>query len=133
MESKFNYTVLGIFVLLLGAALIGIVFWLYGGGQYGHRANNYYAFFDESVSGLNVNAPVRYRGVAVGRVAEIGLAPDGSGRVRLILSLDDVAPIKEDTVATLRMQGLTGLAQLSCRGERRIRRPWNPSRHTNSP
>lgn len=116
MESKFSYTVIGAFVLLLGAALIGIVFWLYAGGQYEHRTNNYYAFFDESVTGLNANAPVRYRGVAVGRVAKIGLAPDGSGRVQLELTLDASAPIKQDTVATLRMQGLTGLAQVELSG-----------------
>lgn len=116
MESKFSYTVVGAFVLLLGAALIGVVFWLYAGGQYEHRTNNYYAFFDESVTGLNANAPVRYRGVAVGRVLEIGLAPDGSGRVQLVLTLDETAPIKDDTVATLRMQGLTGLAQIELSG-----------------
>lgn len=116
METKFSYTVIGVFVLLLGAALVGVIFWLYVGGQYQRAYHDYLAYFDESVSGLNVNAPVKYRGVAVGRVAEIGLAPDGSGRVQLQLSLDGTVPVKEDTFATLRMQGLTGLAQVELSG-----------------
>lgn len=116
MESKFSYTVIGVFVLLLGAGLIGGVFWLYGGGQYERDYKRYLAYFDESVSGLNVNASVRYRGVAIGRVTEIGLAPDGSGRVRLALSVDRSVPVKEDTFAVLRMQGLTGLVQVELSG-----------------
>jgi len=116
MESRFSYTLVGIFVLLFGAALVGVVFWLYAGGQYQHRYSRYHAYFDESVAGLNLNAPVKFRGVAVGRVEEIGLAPDRSGRVLLVLSLDETAPVKEDTVATLRMQGLTGLVQVELSG-----------------
>lgn len=116
MESRFSYTLVGIFVLLLGAALVGVVFWLYAGGQYQHRYVRYLAYFDESVAGLNQNAPVKFRGVDVGRVAEIGLAPDRSGRVRLALDLEETTPVKADTVATLRMQGLTGLAQVELSG-----------------
>lgn len=116
MESRFSYTLVGIFVLALGAALVGVAFWLYAGGEYPRQYNRYQAYFDESVAGLNLNAPVRYRGVSVGRVAEIGLAPDRSGRVRLLLDLEQATPVKEDTVATLRMQGLTGLAQVELSG-----------------
>jgi phospholipid/cholesterol/gamma-HCH transport system substrate-binding protein len=116
MESRFSYTLVGIFVLLLGAALVGVAFWLYAGGEYERHYSRYAAYFDESVAGLTQNAPVRYRGVSVGRVAEIGLAPDRSGRVRLLLDLEQTTPVKEDTVAMLRMQGLTGLAQVELSG-----------------
>lgn len=116
MESRFSYTLVGLFVLLLGAALVGVVFWLYAGGQYEQRYSRYLAYFNESVAGLTQNAPVKFRGVDVGRVVEIGLAPDRSGRVLLALDLDETTPVKEDTVATLRMQGLTGLAQVELSG-----------------
>lgn len=116
MESKFSYTVIGVFVLVLGTALVGGIFWLYAGGQYQRDYNKYLAYFDESVAGLNANAPVKYRGVAVGRVTQIGLAPDGSGRVLLRLIVDETVPVKEDTFAMLRMQGLTGLAQVELSG-----------------
>lgn len=116
MESRFSYTLVGAFVVLFGAALVGVIFWLYAGGPETHRFRTYHAYFDESVAGLNVNAPVRYKGVTVGRVLDVGLAPDGSGRVRLVLAVDETAPIRTDTVATLRMQGLTGLVQVELSG-----------------
>lgn len=116
MESRFSYTLVGAFVILLGALLVGIIFWLYAGGPDEHRYRTYVVYFDESVAGLTVGAPVRYKGVTVGRVTEIGLAPDGSGRVRLLLSVDETAPVRTDTTATLRMQGLTGLVQVELSG-----------------
>jgi phospholipid/cholesterol/gamma-HCH transport system substrate-binding protein len=116
MESRFSYTLVGLFVVVLAAVAIGIAFWLYAGGPEAYRQRLYYAYFDESVAGLNVNAPVRFKGVVVGRVVEVGLAPDGSGRVRLALSVEEKAPIRADTVATLRMQGLTGLVQVELSG-----------------
>ena len=64
----------------------------------------------ESVAGLNLNAPVRYRGVDVGRVRKIALAPGNVEQVQLTLDIERGTPVKEDTVATLQTQGLTGIA-----------------------
>jgi len=116
METKVNYTVVGIFVLLLGGTLIGVIFWLSTGGQLQQDREKYTAYFDESVAGLNRNAPVRYRGVEVGRVVEIVMSPDQSGRIRVLMQIDRGTPIKTDTVAKLKMQGLTGLASLELSG-----------------
>ena len=82
METKVNYTIVGVFVLLLGGALFGVALWLSAGGQFQRDQQRYHAYFDESVAGLNRNAPVRYRGVEVGRVIDIKLATDESGRVQ---------------------------------------------------
>ncbi len=116
METKVNYTIVGVFVLLLGGALLGVAFWLSAGGQFQRDQQRYHAFFDESVAGLNRNAPVRYRGVEVGRVVEIVLAPDQSGRVQVLMKINRDTPIKQDTIAKLKMQGLTGLASLELSG-----------------
>ncbi len=116
MESRVSYTAVGLFVLVLTSVLVGIVFWLVGGGQIKRHYDTYQAHFDESVAGLNHNAPVRFRGVEVGRVTDIALAPDGSGRVRVLMRIDRATPLKEDTVASLRMQGLTGLASIELSG-----------------
>jgi len=116
MEAKVNYTLVGLFVLTLGAAFMGVVFWLYSGGAYQRDFQKYLAYFDESVSGLSLNSAVRFRGVEVGRILEIGLAPDHSGRVRVLMKIDNATPIKEDTLATLKMQGLTGLSAVELSG-----------------
>lgn len=116
MESKVNYTAVGFFVLLLGGALAGLIFWLSIGGKVRDSQVTYQAFFDESVSGLNYNAPVRYRGVEVGRVSDISLAPDQSGRARVVMRVSSATPVKADTYAFLKAQGLTGLATIELAG-----------------
>jgi phospholipid/cholesterol/gamma-HCH transport system substrate-binding protein len=114
MEPKVSYTLVGLFVILLGAALLSVVLWL---GKDDNRVYDfYYAYMRESVSGLSVNAPVKYRGVDVGRVKEILLDPENPQRVQLTLEIARGTPIKQDTVATLSMQGLTGLAFVDLTG-----------------
>ena len=82
MESKVNYTAVGLFVVILSAALIGLGLWI-GADISPKDYRRYDAFFNESVSGLNANAPVKYRGVTVGRVSHIQLSPDNP-QLRLI-------------------------------------------------
>lgn len=116
MEAKVNYILVGIFVLLLGLGLIGGVLWFGSGKQFGKKYETYLVYVDESVSGLNLNAPVKYRGVDVGSVEAIVLDPDNPERVRLTLGLERGTPVKEDTVAVLRTQGLTGIAYVDLLG-----------------
>ena len=116
METKVNYALVGAFVLLLGVALIGGVLWLASGGAFQKGEVFYRAIVRESVAGLNVNAPVKYQGVDVGLVREIQLDPKNVEHVRLTLSLARGTPIKQDTVAVLKTQGLTGIAYLELSG-----------------
>jgi phospholipid/cholesterol/gamma-HCH transport system substrate-binding protein len=110
MEAKVNFAVVGIFVLVLGAALIGGVLWLSSGKFYGKSYSAYETYMTESVAGLNLNAPVKYRGVDVGFVRAIELNPANTEEVRLTLAIQRGTPVKEDTIATLQTQGLTGIA-----------------------
>lgn len=119
MEARVNYAAVGVFVLVLGAALIGAVLWLSSGGAYRNTYDTYYAYMDESVSGLSLDAPVRYRGVEVGRVRRIALAPENIERVQLTMDIARGTPVKVDTVAVLRMQGLTGIGYVELTGGHR--------------
>jgi phospholipid/cholesterol/gamma-HCH transport system substrate-binding protein len=112
MEAKVNYAAVGVFVLILSAALIGGILWLSSGGATRKAYDAYYAYMDESVSGLNLDAPVRYRGVEVGRVRVIELAPENIEQVRLTMDIERGTPVRVDTVATMRTQGLTGIAYI---------------------
>ncbi len=116
METKVNYVIVGVFVVVLSTVLIAGVLWLAAGPQYRKTYDVYQTFIRESVSGLNVNAPVKYRGVEVGRVQKIALDPANSEQVRLILDIERGTPVKEDTIAFLRVQGLTGIAYVELKG-----------------
>ena len=122
MEPKINYIVVGLFVVVLGAVLAGVVLWL-GKGYDRATYDRYYAYMEESVTGLSVDAAVKYRGVEVGRVKDIALNPNNTEQVQLILDIIRGTPIKEDTVAVLDIQGLTGLAIVDLRGGSRDASP----------
>lgn len=115
METKVNYAAVGAFVVVLTVALVAGILWLTTG--LGRTQYNYYlAYVTESVSGLNVNAPVKFLGVDVGFVREISLRPGSSEEVRLLMEIERGTPIKEDTIAILSVQGLTGIAFIDLTG-----------------
>ncbi|MDD4885157.1 MlaD family protein [Sulfuricurvum sp.] len=110
MESKVNYTAVGIFVLLLGSALIAFAFWL---GKYNQDEGNYHRFrvyITESISGLSPEAAVKFHGVDVGMVESIRINPKNSEEVELTLKIHKDTPIKTDSTAVLKFYGITGLA-----------------------
>jgi phospholipid/cholesterol/gamma-HCH transport system substrate-binding protein len=115
MESKVSYTLVGAFVILLGGALLSVLVWLAAGTQK-KTYDRYVAYVSESVSGLNTDAPVKYRGVGVGNVAAIELDHDNPERVQLLFDIERGTPIKQDTVATIASQGITGIAFVDLSG-----------------
>jgi len=122
-----NYAVVGAFVLVLGAVLISGVLWLASGGAFKKHHDLYLAIVDESVAGLNLNAPVKYNGVDVGKVQEIALDPGNPERVNLLFAIERDTPIKVDTVAVLKTQGLTGIAYVELSGGARDAAPLRAS------
>ena len=103
-------------MLALGAALVVGVLWLASGGAFQKKYDLYLAIEDESVAGLNLNAPVKLNGVGVGKVKDIQLDHGNPERVLLIFAIEHDTPIKEDTVAILKTQGLTGIAYVELSG-----------------
>lgn len=111
-----NYPLVGAFVVLLGAAMVAGLLWLASGGALRKQYDAYLAIENESVAGLNLNAPVKYNGVTVGKVRDIHLDPANPERVRLIFAIEHGTPIKQDTFAVLKTQGLTGIAYVELTG-----------------
>ena len=118
---------MGAFVLVLGAALIAGVLWLASGGAWQQKYDLYLAVSDESVAGLSLSAPVKYNGVDVGKVREIRLDQDNPERVILLFAIERGTPIKEDTEAVLKIQGLTGIAYVELSGGARESPPLRAS------
>ncbi len=116
MDDKVNYSLVGAFVLLLGSALVLGVLWL-AAGMGGKKAMDpYQAAIEESVAGLNVDAPVKYLGVDVGKVSRIAVDRENPKQVRLQFLIERGTPIKQDSVAVLKTQGLTGIAYVELSG-----------------
>lgn len=116
METKVNLAIVGAFVLVLGLALIAGVLWFSSGKSFRVAYDTYLVYMSESVSGLSTDAPVRYRGVQVGRVHKIALAPNDPEKVQLTLDIQRGTPIKQDTFAILQTQGLTGIVHVELSG-----------------
>jgi phospholipid/cholesterol/gamma-HCH transport system substrate-binding protein len=115
MESKLNYTIVGLFVVILTTAMLSFAYWLtksYGVQVY----DTYYVHLTESVAGLNIDAAVKYRGVDVGTVTNIGINPENPEEVRLALEINRDTHIKTDTTAAISYYGITGLAFIELKG-----------------
>ena len=109
MENKSHALAAGIFVLVVAALLAGLAVWL-------TRDSANYEQFElstkDGVSGLQPQAAVRYKGVAVGKVTRIGFDPQVNGNVLIRIAVNEQAPISPTTFAILGYQGVTGLAHV---------------------
>jgi phospholipid/cholesterol/gamma-HCH transport system substrate-binding protein len=108
MDRDANYVAVGAFVLLVIAMALSFVFW-YTDQQDKRTYQRYEIYFQGSVSGLTAGSPVRYLGVDVGKVVRIMLDPAQRKRVLVIADIDSTAPIDARTLASLSLQGITGL------------------------
>ena len=107
MENKAHALAAGIFVVAVTALLLLLAVWLTR--DTGER-DVYEISTRETVSGLQSQAAVRFRGVDVGKVSSIGFDPKAVGSVLIRLEVDHEAPVTTDTFAQLSYQGVTGLA-----------------------
>lgn len=111
METKVNYTIVGLFVITLILAIVFTVIWL--GAGIDHKSYAIYeVFMNESVTGLSIDAPVKYNGVDIGSVKKISLNPKRPQQVDLLLNIQQGTPITVSTRAVLTTQGLTGVAYI---------------------
>lgn len=108
MDRDANYVAVGAFFLLVLAMAAGFVIWYTDTGDR-REYQRYEIYFQGSVFGLSEGGSVRYLGVAVGRVARIGLDPREPGRVMVVADIAEGTPVGGDTVARLALQGVTGL------------------------
>ncbi|MDB2562791.1 MlaD family protein [Sulfurimonas sp.] len=112
MNNKVNYTLVGFLVLVGIVLMLGFTYWLLQ-PKSEQELTEYHINFDESVLGLNIDAPVKYRGISVGKVTELNINPNNSEQVQVMIKILKTTPIKVDTVAKLTAQGITGLSYIN--------------------
>jgi phospholipid/cholesterol/gamma-HCH transport system substrate-binding protein len=114
METDNNYFFTGLFVIGFAVAAALFSVWLVG---VGHADDVLYRIhFAESVSGMAVGDPVKFRGVDVGTVKAIALDPVDPRSVQVDVRLHKDAPVKTDTKATLQLKGITGVVYIELDG-----------------
>jgi paraquat-inducible protein B len=70
MSKQANKTAIGVFVVsAIALAAIGTI--VFGGGKFFVDKNKIVMFFDASVKGLNIGAPIVFRGVNIGQVTSV--------------------------------------------------------------
>jgi len=89
----------------ISIAIVAII-WL-GMSRIFEKGKHYAVYFDESVQGLSVDSPVKYRGVTIGRVERIRVAPD-SRLIEVIVIVESGIKAEDDMVAQLKVVGITG-------------------------
>src|SRR5437868_13919064 len=107
MENRASALITGLFLIGIVPAIVLAAQWL-GGDQRERLA--YRVVATQPVSGLNVQAQVRYRGIGVGRVTGINLDPKNPQRILIDTEVDAAVPITRGTYAQLGMEGITGVA-----------------------
>ena len=112
METKVNYTMVGLFVIGLFSAIVMSVIWL-SAGMTATEYTVYQVLMKESVSGLSIDAPVEFNGVNVGNIKNIEISQKDPQVVIVLLNVKEHTPITVGTRATLNMKGLTGIAYLA--------------------
>lgn len=132
MQGRSVYFRIGLLLIGGGALLVALI-WFLGGARISHGVL-FESYFSETVQGLEVGAPVKYRGVTLGRVTEIGLVSAEYGRnqpidiqrqtyrlvfVRYLIDPTKVGRLPDTAVAVqtglrarLASQGITGLSYI---------------------
>jgi len=107
MENRSHALIAGFFTIAL--LVITAVFAIFLGRDKIQRVP-YEIVTSSSVSGLNLQAAVRYKGIKVGNVTDINFNPKVPGQIMLRVEVIPSTPITSATFATLAYQGVTGIA-----------------------
>ncbi len=125
-QSNPNYFRLGLFVFAGFAAILALIL-VFGTGQLFKKTMMAETYIEQSITGLDVGAPVRFRGVKVGQVTFIGLSgslyetnepfPERKEYVVVRMQIDGdedelLGPDKKlpkDLRARVKSQGITGV------------------------
>lgn len=109
MENRSHALLAGLFLLILGVLAVAALWWFSGRQEESRR---YVVETRGTVTGLNPQAQVRYRGIRVGKVESIRLDPDDLREMLIEISVNKDIPVTRGTTAKLGHQGVTGIAHI---------------------
>lgn len=113
----------GLFLITLIAVSTAIIFWI---GTMNQERNLYVVSTQASVSGLNPESTVFYRGIAVGKVVNVRFDPVDYSTILVPIEIDKNIVLSKGVYATLRLKGVTGLTQIQLEDSGKISEPLPP-------
>lgn len=116
MENKARYTLVGLFILILGVSAVSFVLWQARYGLKDITSFEYRLYSKESIAGLNENSFVEYKGLNIGVIETIRIDPTNIERIEIILKITKPQIIKTDSYAVIQSQGITGNKRIQITG-----------------
>ena len=107
MENRANYVAVGAFVMLCVIGTVVTLLWL-AGAQYNQEYAYFQTVFKGPVTGLGNGTVTRYNGIDVGRVTDMQFSASDPRNIIVTLEVRPNLNIREDSVASIASQGLTG-------------------------
>jgi phospholipid/cholesterol/gamma-HCH transport system substrate-binding protein len=101
--------VTGLFLIIFVIGVTAVIYWI---GHFERERNDYVISTLKSVSGLNPESTVFFRGIAVGKVKKILFDPNDAGIILVPIEVDKDIVFTQGVFATLRLKGVTGLTQI---------------------
>ena len=115
METRASYLIVGLFVIAGMMGLVLAAMWITG-TRTDDAVALYDIYFEGAVAGLKPGNAVQYRGIPVGGVIDMRIDPENVERVLVTIEVAADTPVREDTEATLALQGITGLSYIQLTG-----------------
>ena len=107
MSARSSKFLIGLFVIIGALMCAAITIWIGAAGVF-TKGSLYTTYFDESVQGLQVDSAIKYRGVEIGKVQSIKVAPDYR-LIEVVMKIDLAGDLPNQTVAALTSAGITGI------------------------
>jgi phospholipid/cholesterol/gamma-HCH transport system substrate-binding protein len=120
MARQKTNLIIGLFVILGVVMGVVAIIWV-GATSYFQKGSTYVSYFDESVQGLQLNSAVKFRGVDVGLVESIRVAPDNRN-IAVVMKINMRDNLQKNAVAQLKSAGITGIMFV----ELDLRKPGEP-------
>lgn len=107
MDTKVNYTIIGVVGFLLIAVFIVVIFWMTTMRKTA-AYDEYVSYFKQEVTGLQKQGLVRYNGIQVGFISAIKMDPNNLQEVIIYMKIKQGVAVTTSTVAILESEGFTG-------------------------